>query len=308
MSPFPLAHISIQLRLSVYCFLFTLLIQIAILCAIVLGCQAGGYGGSGGGGYSSGSRGGGYSSGGGASYGGGISGSRSAGTAGGTVQAAVRSRHTIEYVDVDLPQDEVVPQVVEVDAGILPLILNFKSASSRIQVNQQHEGAEAGEIQETESEDEPQLLRHSVTKPIIQEVREVITPFRRVIQEIHPVQEEVRFIEFVMLPCFGIFDDNQLLFFFFEQNKIRSRRLCREAKVVARTISMLEKEHRQVAVMVDRVHHQVVAIQVVDHMEVDRLLDPNRIKSYYDCITNYFQIYSTFLHLFICLFINLNKI
>lgn len=162
----------------------------------MLCCEAaGGYGGSGysSGGYSGGSSGGSYGSG----YSGGSSGGArpsSGGAAGGSVQAAVRSRHSIEYVDIDLPQDDIAPQVVEVDAGILPLVLNFKSASSRIQVHQSHEGAEAGDIQETQSEDEPQMLRHEVTKPIIQEVREIITPYRRVVQEIRPVEEEVKTI------------------------------------------------------------------------------------------------------------------
>lgn len=168
-------------------FLF-LLLQIFLICAVALSCEAAGYGGSSGGGYSSGgSSGGGYSSGGsrgsggyssgGSSYGGssggsygGSSGGSSRGSSG-PVQAAVQSRYTIEYVDVDLPQDDIQPQVIDVDAGVLPLVLNFKSASSRIQVHQTHEGADAGEIQETTSEDQPQLLRHSVTKPIIQEVR-----------------------------------------------------------------------------------------------------------------------------------------
>ena len=167
--------------------------------------EAGGYGGGGGGGGGGGSSGysgsrssaGGYSSGGysGSSLSGGR-GSISSGSAG-PVQAAVRSRHTIEYIDVDLPQDDIQPQVVEVDAGVLPLVLNFKSASSRIQVHQSHQGSDAGDIQETESEDEPQLLRHSVTKPIIQEVREIITPYRRVVQEIRPVEEEVWFNFFI---------------------------------------------------------------------------------------------------------------
>ncbi|XP_027204276.2 uncharacterized protein LOC113798000 [Dermatophagoides pteronyssinus] len=186
--------------------------KITILCTTLFVSQVTGYAGSGGYGggtkgysSSSGSRSGGYGGGStlglggsfGSSYGfgstsGGVSATSAA--ASGPIQAAVRSRHVIEYVDIDLPQDDVVPQVIDVDAGHLPLILNFKSASSRIQVHQSHEGSEAGEIQETESEDEPQLLRHSVTKPIIQEVREIITPFRRVVQEIRPVEEEVKTI------------------------------------------------------------------------------------------------------------------
>lgn len=174
-------------------------LQIILLFAVACCCEAGGYGGSSGGGYSSGK--GGYSgsssggySGSSSSYGGSSYGGGKVSQNTGPVQAAVRSRHTIEYVDVDLPQDDIQPQIVDVDAGVLPLVLNFKSASSRIQVHQSHEGAEAGEIQETQSEDEPQLLRHEVTKPIIQEVREIITPYRRVVQEIRPVEEEVKTI------------------------------------------------------------------------------------------------------------------
>ncbi|OTF73867.1 hypothetical protein BLA29_015159, partial [Euroglyphus maynei] len=39
--------------------------------------------------------------------------------------------------------------------------------------------------------DEPQRLIHRVTKPIIQEVYELIQPMRKIQQEIMPVQEEV---------------------------------------------------------------------------------------------------------------------
>ncbi|OTF73748.1 DFP2-like protein, partial [Euroglyphus maynei] len=53
----------------------------------------------------------------------------------------------------------------------------------------------AGEAQHTTSEgNEPHRLVHEVTKPVIQEVREIITPYRRVIQEIKPVQEEIQTI------------------------------------------------------------------------------------------------------------------
>ena len=51
-------------------------------------------------------------------------------------------------------------------------------------------------LQETSSEDEPHRLVHTVTKPIIQEVHEVISPFRKVIQEIRPLQEEVSSMPF----------------------------------------------------------------------------------------------------------------
>jgi len=37
-------------------------------------------------------------------------------------------------------------------------------------------------------------MKHTVTKPIFQEVREVITPYRKITQEVQPVQEEIRTI------------------------------------------------------------------------------------------------------------------
>ena len=149
---------------------------------MVIVCRAGGgggnYGGGGGGGYGGG--GGGYGGGGGGGYGG-----------QGPVTAAVQTQHTVEYRHVNLPQELPQPQVIEVDGGQLPLTIHFRSASSNIQVHQTHQPSHPGEVQQTSSEDEPTRLQHEVTKPIIQEIREVITPYRRVIQEIRPVQEEI---------------------------------------------------------------------------------------------------------------------
>ena len=66
-------------------------------------------------------------------------------------------------------------------ANAVPVNLLFRSASSNLNIQQAHDGA-GGSVQESQSEDEPHILRHSVTKPIIQEVHEVITPQRRVSQ------------------------------------------------------------------------------------------------------------------------------
>jgi hypothetical protein len=60
-------------------------------------------------------------------------------------------------------------------------------------VLQTHIGG-GGDTQETSSEDEPQKLVHVVTKPVYQEIREIITPYRKVIQEIRPVQEDIQTI------------------------------------------------------------------------------------------------------------------
>ena len=56
---------------------------------------------------------------------------------------------------------------------------------SLLLVQQSHEGG-GGDSQQSRSEDEPHMLFHSVHKPIIQEVREVISPYRRIVQGDQP--------------------------------------------------------------------------------------------------------------------------
>ena len=146
--------------------------------------SGGGYGGGGfgGGGYGGGMS---FGGGGGGGYGGG-------GYGGGVVPAAIHSRHSVQYYDVP-SSGYVQPTTVEVGASSVPLNILFRSASSNLNVQQYHEGAKGG-YQETNSEDEPHYLRHTVKKPIIQEVREVISPYRKITQEIKPVQEEIQTI------------------------------------------------------------------------------------------------------------------
>ncbi|OTF73050.1 hypothetical protein BLA29_008884, partial [Euroglyphus maynei] len=106
------------------------------------------------------------------------------------VAAAVQSRHHVQYYDVPTT-GHVQPITIDVGANVVPVNMIFRSASSHLNVEQSHLN-QGGSVQETASQDEPHLLRHTVTKPILQEVREVITPFRRIQQEIQPVQEEVK--------------------------------------------------------------------------------------------------------------------
>lgn len=42
--------------------------------------------------------------------------------------------------------------------------------------------------------DEPHVLKHLVTKPIYQEVQEIISPHRRIVQKVEPVKEEIQTI------------------------------------------------------------------------------------------------------------------
>ena len=177
---------------------FTIVTFAFMYIACVSAAGGGGYGGSssGGGSYSRPSFGGGGSSrisgrgySGGAS-GGGFSRGGSSGSGGGqVVQAAIQTRHEIQFKDVP-STGSIEPTTIEVGASPLPLTILFRSASSNLNIQQAHDGAQ-GSVQETSSEDEPHRLVHSVTKPIIQEVRELIIPSRKIVQEIQPVQEEI---------------------------------------------------------------------------------------------------------------------
>ena len=156
------------------------------------GAQAYGYGGgmSMGGGY--GGMGGGMAMGG---YGGGMGmGGGYGGMGGGygAVPLAIKSRHNVQYYDVP-SSGYVKPTTVEIGATHIPLNMIFRSASSNLNVKQYHQGT-MGSVQESYSQDEPHLLRHTVKKPVYQEIREVISPYRKITQEIRPVQEEINTI------------------------------------------------------------------------------------------------------------------
>jgi hypothetical protein len=108
------------------------------------------------------------------------------------VPAAIHTRHSIDYKDVP-SSGSVNPTTIEVGSSSIPLNILFRSSSSNINVQQAHSGGQ-GDTQRTSSQDEPHHLIHEVTKPIIQEVREVISPYRKIVQEIQPVQEEIQTI------------------------------------------------------------------------------------------------------------------
>ncbi|KAH9405940.1 hypothetical protein TYRP_014237 [Tyrophagus putrescentiae] len=97
------------------------------------------------------------------------------------IQAAIQTKHTVEMKSVDIPYEDLEPQIIEVEGGAIPLEIHFKSSSSRIRVHQTHQAGGAGEVEQTSSEEEPHRLIHEVKKPIIQE-------------EIQPVQEEIHTI------------------------------------------------------------------------------------------------------------------
>ncbi|XP_027202693.2 uncharacterized protein LOC113796591 [Dermatophagoides pteronyssinus] len=155
--------------------------KIFVIAASITMAYGSGYGMGGGGasGMSAGNGGGG-----GGGYGG------MGGGMGETVNLAVKSNHRVSYREVE-SQRMVKPITVEIGAMAIPINMIFRSQSSALNVKQEHQSA-AGSNQESQSEDEPHILKHTVKKPIYQEVYEVITPYRKITQEIKPVEEEIK--------------------------------------------------------------------------------------------------------------------
>ena len=84
------------------------------------------------------------------------------------IPLAVKTRQTFDFIPVDIPMERTEPYIIEVGANSLPLVMQFKSASSRLQIEQNHAGSGLDRMVETTSEDQPKHLRHKVVKPIIQ--------------------------------------------------------------------------------------------------------------------------------------------
>lgn len=105
------------------------------------------------------------------------------------IPAAIQSHHSVQYYDVP-STGYIQPTTIEVGANSVPLNILFRSASSHLNVQQYHEGARGDSqvchfiviyhknksktnvsfLQETYSQDEPHYLKHTVKKPIYQEV------------------------------------------------------------------------------------------------------------------------------------------
>ncbi|OTF79820.1 DFP2-like protein, partial [Euroglyphus maynei] len=89
----------------------------------------------------------------------------------GPLTAAIQSIRSVEVNEVQDSYENGEPQVIDIPPSAMPIVINFRTSASQIQIHQSHEPGEPREVQETQSEDEPHFLRHSVTKPVIQEKR-----------------------------------------------------------------------------------------------------------------------------------------
>lgn len=108
----------------------------------------------------------------------------------GPVYAAVQSTRNVQYVDGPSAQPAQ-PQTIVIGPSVQPLDFEFQSQSSPVNVRQTHIPSQPGPPQESSHTEEPDVLRQTITKPLIHEVHEEITPVRRISQVVNPVQEEI---------------------------------------------------------------------------------------------------------------------
>ena len=111
------------------------------------------------------------------------------------VTAAIQQLgRTVEYRAVQNVEQPIQAQVIEVEPSDNPVHLHFKTRSSTLSLSQSHTPAAPQEVQTATAQDEPARLITEVQKPVIQEVRESIIPYRQVSQEILPVSESLHTI------------------------------------------------------------------------------------------------------------------
>ena len=104
--------------------------------------------------------------------------------------AVITKQQQVRYVDVP-SRGNAQPTSLNIESQSGPVNLNFQSFSSQVNLQHRHVPAQ-GSFRQTDSQDEPHRLKHTVTKPIIQEVREIISPRRIVQQQVLPVQEQIQ--------------------------------------------------------------------------------------------------------------------
>lgn len=84
----------------------------------------------------------------------------------GPMSAAIKSMRSVEIKPVQDEYQNNEPQVIDIAPSAQPIVINFRTTSSMIQVHQSHEPAERPEVQSTQSEEEATYLKHSVVKPV----------------------------------------------------------------------------------------------------------------------------------------------
>lgn len=110
----------------------------------------------------------------------------------GVVEAAVLSTRNVQVVDVPSTAVDSTPAQVVIPPVVSPVQIEFQSQSSPVTLTANHIGGQAAAPQEYSHEEEADIVRQNIVKPVIHEVHETVTPYRRVTQEVAPVKEEIQ--------------------------------------------------------------------------------------------------------------------
>ena len=127
-----------------------------------------------------------------------------AGGCGSPGSLAVNTRQSVRYIPIQ-STGYAAPTNIAVESQSGPINFRYQTMSAPVNIQHVHVPSR-GSFKQTQSTDEPHVRVHTVTKPIIQEVREIIAPQRIIRQQVQPVREEIQTLVLV------IFDPKCILF------------------------------------------------------------------------------------------------
>lgn len=107
------------------------------------------------------------------------------------ISVAVQSQHSLQVVDVPTVTSSAAGPEIHIPASSQPIELAFHSQSSPINVRQVHIPGVVPPPQHSQTEEQPEILKLTVVKPLVQEINEIVTPQRKIQQTVLPVQETV---------------------------------------------------------------------------------------------------------------------
>lgn len=98
------------------------------------------------------------------------------------IKVAVQTQHSVQVVDVPTVTSSGSAPEIHIPASSQPIDLAFHSQSSPINVRQVHIPGVVPPPQHSQTEEEPEILKLTVIKPLVQEVNEKILPIRKITQ------------------------------------------------------------------------------------------------------------------------------
>ncbi|KAH9398053.1 hypothetical protein TYRP_019429 [Tyrophagus putrescentiae] len=105
---------------------------------------------------------------------------------------AVHTRQSVAYIPT-ASSGYAAPTAVAIDGQAPPLAIQYRTFSSPVSINHVHVPGQ-GSFRATASVDPAHVRVHTVTKPIVQQLNEIVVPRRLIRQQILPVQEQVQTI------------------------------------------------------------------------------------------------------------------